>query len=84
MRALLLLVLLALPACRKAEPENVQERAANASVRLEQRYNQLQAEAENDVAEQAAPAENEAEQLLNQINATTPADAGANAAGNAR
>jgi uncharacterized protein with PhoU and TrkA domain len=84
MRAFPLLALLALPACHKAEPENVQERAANASVRLEQRYNELQAEAENDTAEAAAPAENEAEQLLNQINATTPADAGANAAGNAR
>jgi hypothetical protein len=84
MRAFLLLALLALPACHKAEPENVQERAANASVRLEQRYNALQAEAENDTAEAAAPAENEAEQLLNQINATTPADSGANAAGNTR
>jgi hypothetical protein len=84
MRALPLLALLALPACHKAAPENVQQRAANASVRLEQRYNELQAEAENDVAEQAAPVENEADQLLNQINATTPADAGANAAGNAR
>jgi hypothetical protein len=82
MRALPLLALLALAACHRAEPENVQERAANASVRLEQRYNELQAEAANDVAEQSAPAENEAEQLLNQINAATPADAGA--AGNAR
>jgi hypothetical protein len=84
MRALLLLALLALPACHKAEPENVQERAANASVRLEQRYNELQAEAENDTAEAAAPAENEADALLNQIEATAPADTGANAAGNTR
>jgi hypothetical protein len=84
MRALLLLALLALPACHKAEPETVQQRAANASVRLEQRYNELEAEAGNDVAEQSAPAENEAEALLNQINATTPADAGANAAVKAR
>ncbi|MEA2998750.1 MAG: hypothetical protein QOK17_583 [Sphingomonadales bacterium] len=79
MRAFLLLALLALPACRKAEPENVQARAANASARLEQRYNELQAEAENDSAEAAAPAENEADALLNQI--STPADA---EAGNAR
>jgi hypothetical protein len=80
MRAFLLLALLALPACHKAEPETVQERAANASVRLEQRYNELQAEAENDSAEAAAPAENEADALLNQI--STPAEA--NASGNAR
>jgi hypothetical protein len=82
MRAFLLLPLLALAACHKAEPETVEERAANASAHLEQRYNELQAEAQNDVAEQSAPAENEAEQLLNQINAATPADS--NAAGNAR
>ncbi|MEA3038714.1 MAG: hypothetical protein QOE79_1227 [Sphingomonadales bacterium] len=82
MRALLLLALLALPACHRAAPETVQERAANASVHLEQRFNELQAEAENDTAEAAAPAENEADALLNQINETTPADA--NAAGNAR
>jgi hypothetical protein len=82
MRAFLLLPLLALAACHKAEPETVQERAANASAHLEQRYNELQAEAENDVAEQSAPAENEAEALLNQMNAAAPAES--NAAGNAR
>jgi hypothetical protein len=82
MRVFLLLPLLALAACHKTEPETVQERAANASVRLEQRYNELQAEAENDVAEQSAPAENEADALLNQMNAAAPAES--NAAGNAR
>ena len=82
MRALFLVPLLALPACHKAEPETVQERAANASAHLEQRFNELQAEAGNDVAEQSAPAENEAEALLNQMNSATPAES--NAAGNAR
>jgi hypothetical protein len=82
MRRGLLLLLIALAGCHRQQPETVEERAANASVRLEQRYNELQAEAGNDVAGQSAPAENEAEQLLKQINATTPADS--NAAANAR
>jgi hypothetical protein len=68
MRALLLAPLLALAACRPAEPENVQDRARNESIRLEERYNQIQAEAENDTAEAAAPVENEAEALLEQLN----------------
>ena len=85
MRAVLLLPLLALAACHKAAPETVQERAANASAHLEQRYNELQAEAGNDVAEQSAPAENEAEALLNQMNAAAPeANVSANPAGKAR
>jgi hypothetical protein len=64
----LLLPILLLAACGDPEPENVQARAANASIHLEERYNQIQAEAENDVAAQAVPVENEAEALLNQLN----------------
>jgi hypothetical protein len=72
MRPLLTAALLAsslLAACSDPEPENIQARAANASSDLEQRYNQIQAEAENDVDVQAAPVDNEAETLLNQLNA---------------
>ena len=64
-----LLALSLVAACSDPEPENVQARAANASIDLEQRYNRIQAEAENDVDDQAAPVENEADALLNQLNA---------------
>jgi len=62
------LALSVLAACSDPEPENVQARAANASIDLEQRYNRIQAEAENDVDAQAAPVDNEADALLNQLN----------------
>ncbi|HEY0414321.1 MAG TPA: hypothetical protein VGD66_14395 [Allosphingosinicella sp.] len=68
MRALLLLAFLLLAACGTQQPENVQQRAANASVALEARYNEIQAEAENDTADAATPVENEADALLNQMN----------------
>jgi len=86
MRALMigLVALLALSGCKKQEPESVEARAANASVKLEQRYKELQAEAENDSAAAAAPAENEAEALLNQMNASVPAATPAEPARNAR
>jgi hypothetical protein len=64
-----LLALSLLAACSDPEPENIQARAANALIDLEQRYNRIQAEAENDVDAQAAPVENEADALLNQLNA---------------
>jgi hypothetical protein len=76
--------LLALAACTQAEPENVQARAQNESIRLEERYNQIQAEAENDTADAAAPVENEAEALLNQLNAVAADDTAAGATANAR
>ena len=79
MRALLLAPLIVLTACAD-EPENIQARAHNASIALEQRYNAIQAEAENDTAETAAPVENEAEALLNQLNVVATDPAGGDAA----
>ena len=78
MRALLLFPLLVLAAC-EAEPDNVQARADNQSRALEERYRQIEAEAENDVAAQVAPLDNEAEALLNQIDSADPANVAANA-----
>jgi uncharacterized protein YcfL len=85
MRPLLLVLvpLLVLAGCHAAEPENVQARAQNASIALEEKYNQIQAEAENDSAEAAAPVENEADALLNQLNAVAADDSSAPAAANA-
>ena len=80
MRPLLLAPLLLLAAC-ESEPENIQAKADSQSRALEQRYRQIEAEAENDVAAQVAPLDNEAEALLNQLgsNAAEPANAAANA-----
>jgi len=84
MRFLLLTALLAplfaIAACSPAEPENVQARAQNASIALEQKYNQIRSDAENDTAEAAAPVENEADALLNQLDAVATDAAPANAA----
>jgi len=66
MRALLLAPLVLLAAC-EPEPENIQAKAENMSRQLEERANQIEAEAEKDVDLQAAPLENEADLLLNQI-----------------
>ena len=75
MRPLLLippLLLLLLAAC-ESEPENIQARSENQSRVLEQRYREIEAEAENDVAAQVAPLDNEAEALLNRLaNAAGP------------
>ena len=81
MRAFLLLAPLLLLAACEGEPENVQAKAENQSRALEQRYRQLEAEAENDVAAQVAPLDNEAEALLNQLgsNSAEPANAAGNA-----
>jgi len=73
MRALLLPPLLLLAAC-EAEPENIQARSENQQRVLEQRYKEIEAEAENDVAAQVAPLDNEAEALLNQMNTAEPAN----------
>ena len=75
MRVLLLAPLLLVSAC-ESEPENVQTKAENAARALEQRYQEIEAEAENRTDAAVAPLENEADALLNQI---APAD---NAAGN--
>ena len=79
MRPVLLvpLLLLLLAAC-ESEPENIQAKADSQSRALEQRYRQIEAEAENDVAAQVAPVDNEADALLNQLNATETANAAAN------
>jgi len=82
MRALLLAPLLLLAACQD-EPENIQAKAENQSRILEDRYRQLEADAENDVAAQVAPLDNEADALLNRIDTAEPANQ-ANAAAPAR
>lgn len=66
MRALLLAPLLLLVAC-EPEPENIQAKAETMSRELEERANQIRAEAESGVEAQAAPLENEADALLNRI-----------------
>ena len=77
-----LLLIAALAACHKQEEENIQERAQNTSARLEQRYNELDAEAQNDVAAQVAPIDADTANLLNQMNGAAPATS--NAAVNAQ
>jgi len=74
-RTLLLTPLLLILAACDAEPENIQAKAETMSRELEERANQIRAEAENGVDAQAAPLENEADALLNRI-------AGNGAAGN--
>jgi hypothetical protein len=59
--------LLTLSACQKAEEENVQVRAENASRALEQRYREIEAEAENRANAAVAPLDNEADNLLEQM-----------------
>ena len=66
MRALLLAPFLLLAAC-ESEPDNLQAKADSQSKALEERYKQIEAEAENDVAAQVAPLDNQAEALLNRI-----------------
>jgi len=66
MRRLVLAPLLLLAAC-ESEPENIQAKADSRSRALEERYRQIEAEAENDVAAQVAPLDNEADALLNQL-----------------
>ena len=61
-----LVPLLLLAAC-EPEPENIQVKADTVSRQLEERANQIRAEAENGVEGQAAPLENEADALLNRI-----------------
>ena len=74
MRPLLLAPLLLLAAC-EGEPENIQAKSENQQRALEQRYKEIEAEAENDVAAQVAPLDNEAEALLNQLDPAAPANA---------
>ncbi|HYE27697.1 MAG TPA: hypothetical protein VEA61_05630 [Allosphingosinicella sp.] len=75
MRSPFLAPLLLLCAC-EPEPENIQAKADSQSRALEQRYKEIEAEAENDVAAQVAPLDNEADALLNQLaNAADPGNA---------
>ena len=57
----------ALSACREPEEENVQLRAENASRALEERYREIEAEAENRTNAAIEPLNNEAEALLQQV-----------------
>jgi hypothetical protein len=77
MRALFFLPLLFLAAACEPEPENIQAKAETMSRQLEERANQIRAEAENGVEASAAPMENEADALLQRIAANE-----ANAVGN--
>jgi hypothetical protein len=83
MRRLFLVPLLFLAAC-EPEPENIQAKAETLSRELEQRANQIRAEAENGVEAQAAPLENEADALLNRIAGNGSADIGGEPADNAQ
>jgi hypothetical protein len=72
-----------LAACHRTPEENVEVKAEKASRGLEDRYNQIRSEAENEADTAAAPYDNQADALLNQMagNAASPARAaGANAA----
>ncbi len=66
-----------LAACHGTKEENVEAQAENASRSLEQRYNELQAEAENGAETAAAPYDNEADALLNQLSGNAAASNGA-------
>jgi hypothetical protein len=73
---------LLLAACNKAEEENIEVQSDKLSKALEERHNQLSAEAANDADAAAAPFDNEADALLNRmagVNEAAPA-AAANAA----
>jgi hypothetical protein len=70
-----LLLIVALAACQRQDEENIQARAAKDSEQLHQRYNEIQAEATNDVDAHVAPLDNETANLLNQMNGTAPAAA---------
>jgi starvation-inducible outer membrane lipoprotein len=74
MRPLLLLLAPLLLAACQGEPENIQAKSENQQRALEQRYREIEAEAQNDVAAQVAPIDNEADALLNQMNAAEPAN----------
>jgi hypothetical protein len=62
---------LVLSGCKKTPEENVEVQSEKASRALEERYNQLQSEAENGAESAAAPYDNEADALLNQMAGNT-------------
>jgi len=71
------LILLLLAGC-EPEPENIQAKSETMSRQLEERADQIRAEAENDAEAQSAPLENEADALLNQIAANVSGNDAAN------
>jgi hypothetical protein len=76
-----LLLIAALAACHRADEENVQTRAENESRQLQDRYNEIQAEAENSTDAAIAPIDNETANFLNQVNGSVAAG---NTTGNAQ
>jgi hypothetical protein len=66
------LLIASLAGCHRSDEDNVQARAAKDSAQLQQRYNELQAEAGNEMESQAAPLDNEAANFLNQMNGAAP------------
>jgi hypothetical protein len=66
------LLIAALSACHRQDEENIQARAEKDSEQLHQRYNEIQAEAENDIDAQTGPLDNESTNLLNQMNGAVP------------
>jgi hypothetical protein len=66
-RLLILLAPFLLLAACEPEPENIQAKAETMSRQLEERANQISAEAENGVDAQVAPLDNEAAALLNRM-----------------
>jgi hypothetical protein len=71
----LLAIAATLAACHRADEENVQMRAENESRELQQRLNEIDAEAGNATDATIAPLDNESAAFLNQANGAAPANA---------
>jgi hypothetical protein len=77
-----LLPIAALAACHRTDDENVQSRAANESRQLQDRYNEIEAEAGNSTDAAIAPIDAETANFLNQSNgAASDLNTTANTAG---
>ena len=64
----MLAALALLAACHPKPEENIQVRAENESQHLEQRYNEIEAQAQSDMNDAIAPIDNETAAFLNQAN----------------
>ena len=73
MRYLFFAALALLAACHHSDEDNIQARAEKDSEQLHQRFNELQAEANNDVDAQVTPLDNETANFLNPTNDAAPA-----------
>lgn len=82
-RIFTLLGIAALAACT-SEPENVQQKAENASTAIEQRANELEAEADNRTLNAAATLENQMKALELEGNEAVPANTVGNETTNAQ